>query len=177
VPQYSPRSTRRPPACMYTSGGLINIIPRSHSSSLSPSFRLEWYNVVTARVHNSCDRGISVLNYYHSWDEFETHLSHSGQLFNIYLMPLRKIPANVSGNLSRRTERVPYIHVQSCTFAPRCHMVRRLGNCELSVCSDGSRALCGALVEVCLSSCRRPTKCMSDIRRSQWCGPTRGRML
>jgi len=34
--------------------------------------------VVTARVHNSCHSGISVLNYCHSWDKFvvNTHLSH-----------------------------------------------------------------------------------------------------
>jgi len=44
-------------------------------------------NFVTARVescvnngHNSCDSGISVLNYCHSWDKFvNTHLSHSRQ--------------------------------------------------------------------------------------------------
>jgi len=56
-------------------------IPRSNSYSLSLSLRLEWYNlivertsaamcVVIARFHHSRDRGISVLDYCHSWDKF-----------------------------------------------------------------------------------------------------------
>ena len=43
--------------------------------------------VVTARVHNLCDRGISVLNYGHSCDKFvNAHSSHSKQQFNIHLV-------------------------------------------------------------------------------------------
>jgi len=38
------------------------------------------YRFVTARVHNSCDSGISVLNYCHSWDKLvNTQKSHSRQ--------------------------------------------------------------------------------------------------
>jgi len=43
-------------------------------------------HVVTARVHNSCDSGISVLNYSLERDIFvNTHLSHSRQQFNIHI--------------------------------------------------------------------------------------------
>jgi len=36
-------------------------------------------------VCQSCDSGISVLNWYHSWDKFvNTHLSHSEHEFNIH---------------------------------------------------------------------------------------------
>ena len=45
--------------------------------------------VVTARVHSSCDRGISVLNYCHSWDKFvNTHLSHSRHVVYHYAVIL-----------------------------------------------------------------------------------------
>ena len=48
--------------------------------------------VVTARVHNSCDRGISVLNYCHLCDKFvNTHLSHSRQLFTIHFCRMTEV--------------------------------------------------------------------------------------
>jgi len=42
--------------------------------------------------HNSCDSGIRVLNYCHSWDKFvNTHSSHSRQcLSNVILMTTAK---------------------------------------------------------------------------------------
>ena len=124
---------------------LNELIPLSHSYSLSLSLRLEGIMCRDCTsLHNSHDSGISVLNYCHLWDKFvNTHLSHCSltyTLITLHVVTDRSV--NGTDSTDRQSDRSRRKRTCESSVKSSCVLARTSSDCRQERTSAPRKPAC-----------------------------------